>query len=77
MDYPNDEQVEYVASQLRMLADLIEAHRPSRMEIHTSSHVREIPHPTRVEHEHAGIDVIGVMVCFEPGVYLLPHKEKS
>jgi hypothetical protein len=75
MDYPTDAQVDYVAGQLRLLAELIEAHRPKRIELHTSSHVREVPHPTRIEHEHAGIDIFGVMVCFDPGVYALPHKE--
>ena len=72
MDHPTDAQIEYLSAQLRMLADLIEAHRPKRVEIHTSAHVREVPHPTRVERENAGIDVFGVMVCFDPGVFVLP-----
>jgi hypothetical protein len=76
MDYPNDDQVEYLAAQLRMLADLVEAHRPRRFEISNSAHVREVPHPTRIEREHAGIDVFAVMVCFDPGVFVLPRKEE-
>lgn len=60
-------ELPYALTLLRSLIATMEQHAPMSIEMQQSNHVREVPHPTRMHREPAGLDTFSMIVRFAPG----------
>lgn len=72
---PDSKDAAMIADQLRLMADLVEAHHPWRVEMSTSHHIDTDVVDDQLVRSVAGIDTMRVVIEFPRGVFVKPDKE--